>query len=122
MKAVHQTGLAVPERFWGSYRSGLYFGMKTRTPSDLMTGLMWMLPELIGPGNVGLRHWCEQGDNLDKYGWIKHDGENFGVQEIYDRGVKLTTTFVKQLSKESLGNGGSWTSRIRAELNSTSKT
>jgi len=114
-KAVINSGLSVPERFWGSYRPGVYFGMKTRsTPGDLMTGLMWMLPELIKPGDIGLRHWCEQGDNLDRFGWVKHDGLNFGVHELTDRGVNITASFVKQLKGRSIDKGGSWSNRIRA--------
>ena len=42
--AVEKTGLQVPKLFWGSYRPGLYFGMKTRSPSNLLFGLMWMIP------------------------------------------------------------------------------
>lgn len=30
---------------WGSYRSGLYFGMRTRSPKSLLTGLMWFNPD-----------------------------------------------------------------------------
>ena len=26
---------------WGTYRSNLYFGMRTKTPQALMTGLAW---------------------------------------------------------------------------------
>jgi len=26
-----------------------------------------------------------KGDHLKKYGWIEHDGKDFGKQEIYDR-------------------------------------
>lgn len=122
IKAVNESGLEVPERFWGSYRPGLYFGMKTRSPTpDLLTGLMWMLPEYIDRNNIGLRHWCEQGDNLDKFGWIKHDGENFGVQEILDRGVNVTTSFVKVLSTKSRQKGGSWTARVKAQLVNSQK-
>ena len=129
-KVVSKTGLAVPSLFWGSYRPGVYFGLKTRSPADLLTGMMWMLPdkvnlnfsgfsvhikkivgktikklwfsidyishwtfssffEQIEPQNLGLRHWCEQGDNLDSYGWKKHDGKNFGIQKIQDRGVHV---------------------------------
>ena len=62
--AVIRSGLAEPHRFWGSYRPGVYFGMKTRSPSDLLTGIMWMIPELARQNDIGLRHWCEQGDNL----------------------------------------------------------
>ena len=43
-KVVRQSGLDVPERFWGSYRPGVYFGMKTRSPKDIVTGMMWFLP------------------------------------------------------------------------------
>jgi hypothetical protein len=46
-KAVAKTGLAVPSLFWGSYRPGVYFGLKTRSPADLLTGLMWMLPDKV---------------------------------------------------------------------------
>jgi len=45
--AVAKTGLEVPSLFWGTYRPGLYFGLKTRSPADLVTGLMWMLPEKV---------------------------------------------------------------------------
>ena len=30
------------ERYWGSYRSGYYLGMKTRAPKSPIAGLMWM--------------------------------------------------------------------------------
>lgn len=29
------------ERFWGTYRSNLYFGMRARTPNSPVVGLMW---------------------------------------------------------------------------------
>ena len=59
-----------------------------------------------------LRHLCEQGDNLDSYGWTEHDGRSFGVQEIFDKYMKLETSFVTKLG----GNhGGDWTARIKVE-------
>ncbi len=30
-----------PERFWGTYRTNLYFGMRTRSPKSPLIGLMW---------------------------------------------------------------------------------
>ncbi len=33
-----------------------------------------------------LRHTCEHGDGLQRYGWIRHDGTSFGQQEILDKG------------------------------------
>jgi len=111
-KVVRESGLDVPDRFWGSYRPGVYFGMKTRSAKDVVTGLMWFLPRSVTQGSLGLRHWCEQGDNLKKWGWEKHDGRNFGIQRIQDRGVSLTTSFVKVAGGS---HGGDWSARIEAE-------
>ena len=108
-KVVRQSGLDVPDRFWGSYRPGVYFGMKTRSPKDIVTGLMWFLPRHVTQGNLGLRHWCEQGDNLKQFGWNKHDGRHFGIQKILDRGVKIETSFVKVPGGH---HGGDWTNRV----------
>ena len=55
---------------------------------------------------------CQQGDELKKYGWIEHDGVSFGVQEIYDTNMKLTTSFVK---REGGRNGGDWTTKVTVE-------
>lgn len=112
-KVVIHSGLDVPETFWGSYRPGTYFGLKTRDPHSLVTGLMWYSPKKLTRGGDGIKHWCEQGDNLDQYGWIAHDGANFGVQEIYDGNFILTTSFVKRLGGN---NGGDWTARISVDI------
>ncbi|XP_017783438.1 PREDICTED: mannosyl-oligosaccharide glucosidase [Nicrophorus vespilloides] len=112
-KIVIQSGLDIPDRFWGSYRPGTYFGFKTRDPHSLVTGLMWYFPKRLRPGGDGIRHWCEQGDNLDKYGWIQHDATSFGVQEIHDGPFLLTTSFVKRLGGL---HGGDWTARISVEV------
>eukprot|EP00095_Tigriopus_kingsejongensis_P012036 snap_masked-scaffold90_size386344-processed-gene-0.0 protein:Tk12036 transcript:snap_masked-scaffold90_size386344-processed-gene-0.0-mRNA-1 annotation:"mannosyl-oligosaccharide glucosidase-like" len=112
-RVVDQSGLDVPSRYWGSYRPGVYFGLKTRSPHDLLAGLMWFLPDqVMSKNDIGFRHWCEQGDNLARYGWIKHDGEIFGLQEILDRNIKLTTSFMKRTGGE---HGGDWTARIKVE-------
>lgn len=112
-KMVVKSGLDIPERFWGSYRSGVYFGLKTRDPYSIVTGLMWYFPKRLKPGGDGIRHWCEQGDGLDKYAWLQHDGSSFGVQEIEDGPFLLRTSFVKRLG----GNhGGDWTARIEVDI------
>jgi len=108
-KVVRQSGLDIPDRFWGSYRPGVYFGMKTRSAKDIVTGLMWFLPRHVTQGSLGLRHWCEQGDNLKQFGWNKHDGRHFGIQNILDRGIRVETSFVKVAGGN---NGGDWTNRI----------
>ncbi|XP_053998124.1 uncharacterized protein LOC128886897 [Hylaeus anthracinus] len=108
-KLVTATGLEVADRYWGTYRSGVYFGLKTRDPHSLVTGLMWYFPHLLRQDGSGLRHWCEQGDRLDKYAWLEHDGRSFGVQEIVDNSAVLNTTFVKRPGGT---HGGDWTARI----------
>lgn len=70
-------------------------------------GLMWM--SQILDNDVKLRHTCEQGDGLSSFGWLMHDGVNFGMQQIQDTEFTLTTTFVKRLGGE---HGGDWTWRI----------
>ena len=63
----------------------------------------------VTQGNLGLRHWCEQGDNLKQFGWNKHDGRHFGIQNILDRGVRIETSFVKVPGGH---HGGDWTNRV----------
>lgn len=103
-----------PERYWGTYRPQVYFGMKTRSPRSVVTGLMWMRQFAEMDGN--LRHTCEQGDHLLGYGWLMHDGVSFGVQEVHDREFTLTTEFVKRMGGD---HGGDWTWRITAKQHST---
>ncbi|KAL3863051.1 hypothetical protein ACJMK2_004833 [Sinanodonta woodiana] len=104
---------ADPERFWGSYRPQLYFGLKTRSPASPLFGFMW-LNQLTGQMPPPLRHWCDQGDGLLRYGWTKHDGVNFGIQEIEDNQFSLKTVFVK---RQGGSHGGDWTARISAAPN-----
>lgn len=108
VKIVQKTGLAVPDRYWGSYRPNVYFGMKTRDPSSLVTGIMWYYPKTVTSGE-DIRHWCEQSNYLKGYSWTEHDGRNFGVQVINDDNVKITTSFVKKLRGSY---GGDWTARV----------
>ncbi|KAM4603146.1 LOW QUALITY PROTEIN: mannosyl-oligosaccharide glucosidase-like [Discoglossus pictus] len=68
---------------------------------------MW----LSQTGSPSLRHTCEQGDGLARYGWLMHDGE-FGVQEIRDHGYTLTTEFVKRAGGK---HGGDWSWLIRGK-------
>lgn len=103
-----------PDRFWGSYRPQVYFGMKTRSPTSVVTGLMWL--RQFSDMDVNLRHTCEQGDRLQGYGWLMHDGTSFGVQEIRDGDFTLTTEFVKRLGGD---HGGDWTWRITAKQHSS---
>lgn len=108
VKIVQKTGLGVPDRYWGSYRPNLYFGMKTRDAYSLVTGIMWYYPARTQTAE-DIRHWCEQSGYLKGYSWTEHDGRNFGIQTINDDDVLITTSFVKKLRGSY---GGDWTSRI----------
>lgn len=44
-----------PERYWGSFRPGVYFGMKSRDTHSLLAGLMWFMPDITAAGNLNLR-------------------------------------------------------------------
>ncbi|KAK3911299.1 Mannosyl-oligosaccharide glucosidase [Frankliniella fusca] len=107
-KVVGQSGLSVPDRYWGSYRPGVYFGLKTRDPHSPVMGLMWYFDSHVVTGFAGVRHWCEQHDNL-RYGWKEHDGRFFGVQDIIDHPYNITTSFFK---KPGGRRGGDWSAFI----------
>lgn len=55
------------------------------------------------------RHWCDQADELSRYGWLLHDGRDFGMQSLEDKHVTLQTMFVKQQGGQ---HGGEWSARI----------
>jgi hypothetical protein len=55
LQMVIKSGLDVPDRYWGSYRPGLYFGMKTRDPYSFVSGLMWYFPRQLRPDGGGIR-------------------------------------------------------------------
>ena len=74
-----------------------------------MTGLMWFPQYTPLNTELAIRHTCEQSDELRKYGWLKHDGTNFGSQQIVDKDFVLTTDFVKKLGGD---HGGDWTAKI----------
>ena len=110
---------------WGSYRPGIYFGMKTRSPITLSTGILWAGSSTR---RNGLRHDTNQ-DELTQFEWIVHDGKHYGRQILTDESYKmvLSTTFiVKEVSnisvvdsaalKLKINQDSSWIQRI--EVNS----
>lgn len=54
-KVVEKSGLEDPDRYWGSYRPGSYFGLKTRDSQSLVTGLMWYEPKRLHRGDRSVR-------------------------------------------------------------------
>ncbi|TWU72094.1 Processing alpha glucosidase I [Metarhizium rileyi] len=101
--------------FWGPYKPNLYFGVRSRLPESLWTGLMWGRIEDYTDVKDGLRYTCEQGEDIRGYGWDEYDARNGGIQTIHDQGNKIdiTTSFVKVPGG---GNGGSWAVRVKGEL------
>ncbi|KAI9338229.1 glycoside hydrolase [Obelidium mucronatum] len=96
--------------FWGSYRPNVYFGTRSRSADSVLSGLMWHgVGDYSGFRNI--RHTCEQGDNLEAYAWLEHDGRSYGSQTIKDgaNNVAIKTEFVKVAGGS---NGGEWTVRI----------
>eukprot|EP00250_Pteridium_aquilinum_P016497 c23131_g1_i1 orf=429-2942(-) len=106
-KGTHQEDL-----YWGTYRSSLYLGIRARVPKSLLAGLMWI--GVNSNGMPAVRHTCEASDNMQRYGWLRHDGRSFGYQEIVDGSTLLKTTFVKKKFHSS-GYGGDWAVRIAVE-------
>lgn len=101
------------DRYWGTYRPQLYFGLKTRSQNPLNVGMIWFNQFSPRPQ---IRHWCDQGDGLNKYGWIAHDGRNFGIHDIYEsdeNNFHIRNSWVKRAGGK---HGGDWS--VRTEITS----
>nr|XP_027191588.1 mannosyl-oligosaccharide glucosidase GCS1-like isoform X2 [Cicer arietinum] len=98
--------------YWGTYRPHIYLGIRARTPQSLMAGLMW---NYVEDDSYHLRHVCKQEDDLSAYGWIKHDGRDFGHQVLVDHGMILNTSFLKSKGEGS-GYGGDWAVRLDVQV------
>ena len=98
---------------WGPYRPNLYFGVRPRLPNSILTGLAWANADTFEGVSNGLRHTCEQGGDMQGYGWDEYDARNGGRQTIHDKGNKidLTIDFVKAPGP----NGGSWAARVQGK-------
>ena len=89
--------MALPK--WGSYRPGIYFGMKTRTPMALSTGILWS-----GSRKNNLRHDTSQ-DELTQFEWVRHNGINYGKQNLIDKSYNMaisTTFLVKEVNPSDI--------------------
>eukprot|EP00898_Chlorokybus_atmophyticus_P002414 jgi/Chlat1/3173/Chrsp22S03407 len=106
---------------WGTYRPHLYLGIRPRLARSLVAGLMWFDPQRPG-GELNLRHECEEGDHLDKYGWVRHDGRGYARQHIRDGDYTLTTHFIKPQREDDTTTTSPhhWAVRVQAESSDTS--
>lgn len=111
------TGAALGDAatFWGTYRPQLFFGMRPQVPESLLTGLAWF-PNADHRGAERLRHSAADLDGIDSYGWLYHDGRNFGEHEVIDRAsnYRIRTAFVKTAADHP--SGGNWVARVSGEV------
>ncbi|EFN57426.1 hypothetical protein CHLNCDRAFT_20925, partial [Chlorella variabilis] len=106
-------GQHAEQLLWGTYRPGYYFGMRMRRPQSLLMGLMWVDPQRQDPlGNI--RHEAQQRDGLAKYGWLQHDGQGYGLQQLWDEQFNITTAWAKHLCPDC-GLGGDWGASVSIE-------
>ncbi|CAH0487051.1 unnamed protein product [Peronospora farinosa] len=90
---------------WGTYRPGHYLGLRSRSaPNFVSAGLLWT-SQMEDVSQI--RHECRQEDNLQRYGWVEHDGTHYGVQKIEDQfnRLELQTSYVRFLTNEIQGWG-----------------
>lgn len=100
---------------WGGYRPGIYFGMKTRSPVAMSTGILWVGSNR---GRNDLRHDTNQ-DELTQFEWIKHDGKHFGQQTLVDESYKMelkTTFIVKEIPAISTLDPTDLETKIKQDL------
>eukprot|EP01083_Nonionella_stella_P149558 475223_1 len=94
-------------------RPNVYFGARARTPKSPLVGIMWTNADKPRAYDH-IRHDCDERDKFARYGWLRHDGRNFGVQELADQfsGVNITTEWVKYKEEDGSEN---WAARITGE-------
>ena len=98
--------------YWGTYRPGVYFGVRNRSPTEdggLLTGLMWF--GFADGERTPIRHKCDLDDSI-RFGWMRHDGRSYGEQVITDtrEGVRLRTYFLNDAKM-----GGGWSARVQVQ-------
>ncbi|RPB25421.1 mannosyl-oligosaccharide glucosidase [Terfezia boudieri ATCC MYA-4762] len=97
---------------WGPYRPQVYFGIKPRLPDSFIGGLMWAGVNDYQWLQKNFRHTCEQGDEVDGYGWVQYDVRTGGTQKVADRGNGVDLVF--ELRKVEGGqHGGHWGVRVK---------
>ncbi|KAI9802800.1 MAG: Processing alpha glucosidase I [Piccolia ochrophora] len=97
---------------WGPYRPNVYFGVRSRIPKSLVTGLLWAKVEDYQNIQNNFRYTCEQNEGMAGYGWDEYDVRRGGRQLVKDAGnnIDIQTEFVKVPGGS---NGGSWGMRIK---------
>jgi mannosyl-oligosaccharide glucosidase len=98
---------------WGPFRPNLYFGLRARTPDSPLIGLMWGEKNGQHLTEYGLRHTCEQADDMASYGWRFYDPRVGGFQEVLDskHSLNMSMTFHRPASCAARG---CWTAKVVA--------
>ena len=93
------------------HRPNLYVGTKTCSPLPISTGLMW-----FAHGDVSkIRHTAEMNDNLKKWGWSAHNGDDFGRHSLLDPLAQIHLITEYTADKD---DANSWTMRVSGNLTS----
>lgn len=97
---------------WAPYRSNCYFGIRPRNvdQSPFMLGIMWF-DNSDASGLSRMRHFVEQGDKLQKYGWEVYDPRVGGREVIIDEANNLNLTIYFTKSH----NGENWAVRVKGQ-------
>ena len=95
------------------HRPNLYVGTKTCSPVPISTGLMW-----YAKGDLSkIRHTAEMNDNLKRWGWSAHNGQDFGRHALLDPKAQIHLTTEYMADQDSASN--SWAMRIKGDLTKT---
>lgn len=78
-------------------KPNLYFGTTTAEPNPVSTGFMWYRGNQVRH----TRHEARKEDKLERWGWLEHDGRNYGKQKIYDKPFYVNTTYIKETDAET---------------------
>lgn len=98
--------------FWAPYRPNCYFGLRPRNVDEapFQLGIMWF-DNSRTDGVTRLRHFVDQGDHLNKYGWEVYDPRLGGREVIIDEDNNLNLTIYFTKTR----NGQNWAVRLHGE-------
>lgn len=100
---------------WGTYRPNVYLGVRGSWPDSPLFGWMWGSASPPASQQIlELRHDAQESDHLKKYGWMEHNGQDYGKHEIIDEkvGVNITNVFI---ASNETNHKQKWNMRVYVE-------
>ncbi|CEH15579.1 Glucosidase I [Ceraceosorus bombacis] len=94
---------------WGTYRPGLYFGVRARLPDSPLFAFSWHGLQDYNTFSNTRFEAGQGGDDIESYGWTHHDGRGYGKEWIVDTKVNV------RLQLEWIRESHGWTARISGE-------